>query len=97
MFGVNSKISIIPIKEVPLIYTIDESKQIKVLIIFIKFEILLFFLKITKGQFVRIKKGLYANDLARVLEVVDLNEVEVKIVPRLFSGDKQEIKKLYFI
>lgn len=45
----------------------------------------------------RIKKGLYANDLARVLEVVDLNEVEVKIVPRLFVGDKQEIKKLYSI
>lgn len=47
-----------------------------------------------KGQLVRIKKGLYTGDIAKVVDIYpDLFEVVVKLVPRLEKMTIEENKE----
>lgn len=56
--------------EVPMVYTTDGAKNID----------------LKEGQWVRIKKGLYAGDVAMVQDFDESKtRIQVKLVPRLFD------------
>lgn len=68
-------VKIIPVKEVTQIFLPDPTKQPTLEV----------------GQFVRLKKGLYAKDLAMVVEFDDsFRRIKVKMVPRLTSGTYED-------
>ena len=64
-------VKIIPVKEVTQIFQPDPTKQPSLEV----------------GQFVRLKKGLYAGDLAMVVGSDEsYRRIKIKMVPRLYSG-----------
>lgn len=68
-------VKIIPVKEVTQVFQPDPTKQASLEV----------------GQFVRLKKGLYKDDLAMVVEFDDsFRRIKIKMVPRLMSGSYVE-------
>lgn len=73
-------VRIIPVKEVTQVFSPDPTKQPSLEI----------------GQFVRMKKGIYAGDLAMVVDFDEggYRRVKVKLVPRLNSGKREEYEDM---
>ena len=72
-------VKIIPVKEVTQVFSPDPTKQPSLEV----------------SQFVRIKKGIYAGDLAVVLDFDDgYKRIKIKHVPRLISLNRDEYDEL---
>lgn len=71
------KITLIPTVEMPQIYKIDKAKPIN----------------FKKGQWVRIKSGLYHDDLGMVDSQQADGKVVVRLVPRNDFSTKEELEK----
>lgn len=70
-----NSIKIVPPNEMVQIFNFDKIEKID----------------IKKGQWVRIKTGLYENDLAQVVDIEDTaNKIYIKIIPRIFENTGKE-------
>ena len=70
-----NSIKIVPPNEMTQIFNFDRIEKID----------------IKKGQWVRIKSGLYENDLAQVIDIEDTaNKIYIKIIPRIFENTGKE-------
>jgi len=68
------KVMLIPIEERPQLYNTTNSKGVKV----------------EKNQWVRVKHGLYHDDLGLVYSVLESGQIVVRLIPRIDYQPKQE-------